>query len=350
MTDPVHPVVPVPAAHERQAVHAELQAVEDGPRAVLVQGPGLVGAARQVVVALLAVVERPARQVGDLLVEHAGVAREGHVPRDGVRQPQVVVRASRADAAPAGRVPPMLHVPLDELPLGAAQEMLPGTGRAPRAAGPRSPGADRGSRRPRPTGRSRCGPTCGTRAPGTAASRSSARSGRHPASRRRARPACHSRTARPPPARRARPPRRGGSGSSAMASAVLLARAEDEDDLPLCPRGQLHPHLHRGARVQARTQPPGEAPQAQRRRARWVAVASQELGAVAADAAHGLAAVEEGHGVGELAVVAVAGENRARQRLELGHDVHGLPGPQVAEHQVDRGEDADGAAARARGS
>jgi len=33
--------------------------------------------------------------------------------------------------------------------------------------------------------------------------------------------------------------------------------------------------------------------------------------------------------------------------VDFGHDVHGLPGAQVTEHEIDAGEDADGTAARA---
>jgi len=57
-------------------------------------------------------------------VEHARVAGEGHIPADGVRQPQVVVRASGANAAPARWVPPVLHVSVGKLPLGTTQKML----------------------------------------------------------------------------------------------------------------------------------------------------------------------------------------------------------------------------------
>ena len=62
MADAVHRVVPIPAAHQRQVVHADLQAVENGAGAVFVQRAALAGAARQIVVAFLALVERSARQ------------------------------------------------------------------------------------------------------------------------------------------------------------------------------------------------------------------------------------------------------------------------------------------------
>src|SRR2546422_4354464 len=39
-----------------------------------------------------------------------------HVMRYGVRQPQQVVRATGAGAAAGGLVPPVLHIPFDELP------------------------------------------------------------------------------------------------------------------------------------------------------------------------------------------------------------------------------------------
>ena len=44
------------------------------------------------------------------------VARDAHVLIDDVGEPDEVVREARAHAAPGVRVPPVLHVALDELP------------------------------------------------------------------------------------------------------------------------------------------------------------------------------------------------------------------------------------------
>ncbi len=252
---------------------------------MFVQGPGLVGAARQVIVTFLAVVERPTRQVGDLLVEHAGVARKGHVPGNGVRQPQVVVRASRADAAPTGRappmlhvpltttptfikglidtgrVPPMLHVPLDKLPLGATQEMLPGQ-------------IGHFMQEGHTVLELIAEAVCPARLVEAATAPHAARKHlvRQPAVHQHVQggirrlgvehaqfvipelPDLLQRDARGPDAPVALDQRDGFRG--------VVPGAEDKNNLPLFPCGKVHPCLHRGARVQTRPQPPAQSPQA----------------------------------------------------------------------------------------
>jgi hypothetical protein len=51
------------------------------------------------------------------------VAGRARVVSDGVRQPEEIVRAPRAQPASAGFVPPVLHVAFDELPAGRADEL-----------------------------------------------------------------------------------------------------------------------------------------------------------------------------------------------------------------------------------
>ena len=75
LADEVHAVVPVAAAHQRQAVLAEAQAVVDRADAVLVERADVVGDLRQVVVRFFVGPQRPRRQERHALVEHAGVAR-----------------------------------------------------------------------------------------------------------------------------------------------------------------------------------------------------------------------------------------------------------------------------------
>ena len=120
----VHAVVPVARPHERQAVRADAQAVLDRPHAVLVCRGGVRRAPRQVVIGVVALVHRAALEERDRLVEHARIAGRVHVARHRERQPQVVVGATRAHAAARRRVPPVLHVALDELAAGAAQQVL----------------------------------------------------------------------------------------------------------------------------------------------------------------------------------------------------------------------------------
>ena len=129
VADPVHAVVPIPAAHQRQAVRAEPQPVLDCAHAVVVEGGGGLGAIRQLVVRLLLRLDRAALQEADRLVEHARVGEAPDVTAGGERQPQIVVGRMGAHAAPARRMPPVLHVPFDVLARGRAEQVLPGEGR-----------------------------------------------------------------------------------------------------------------------------------------------------------------------------------------------------------------------------
>ena len=60
-----------------------------------------------------------------MLVEHGAVAGMAHVRGHGVRQPQQIVRAPRPGAAAGRRMPPVLHVAVDELPRRRAQQVRP---------------------------------------------------------------------------------------------------------------------------------------------------------------------------------------------------------------------------------
>ena len=63
LADAVHAVVPVAAAHKRQAVRAETQAVSDGPRAVVIEAGRFRGSLRLVVIRLLVRIEEaPSRK------------------------------------------------------------------------------------------------------------------------------------------------------------------------------------------------------------------------------------------------------------------------------------------------
>ncbi len=129
VTHQVHAVVPVPAAHERQAVGSETQAVLDGAHAMLVQRAHLLRARGQVVVAVLLFVDGTSLEVRHLLAQDARVAQRGDVAADGVGQPQVVVRDARADPAAEERMPPVLDVALAELPRRRTQDLLTQYGR-----------------------------------------------------------------------------------------------------------------------------------------------------------------------------------------------------------------------------
>src|SRR5207245_209847 len=59
------------------------------------------------------------------LVEDAVVPGRVRVMRYGVRQPEQVVRATGAGAAAGGLVPPVLHIPFDELPARGPDDVRP---------------------------------------------------------------------------------------------------------------------------------------------------------------------------------------------------------------------------------
>ncbi len=85
--DQVHAVVPVAGTHQRQAVHAESQPVQDRPHAVLVQARRFRRTPGQVVVRLLLGTERAVIEEVRSLVEHASVAGAEHVTAGRQRQP-----------------------------------------------------------------------------------------------------------------------------------------------------------------------------------------------------------------------------------------------------------------------
>ena len=101
-----------------------VQASPQRAQAVLVHGAVLVAHLRQIVHLVLVRLERPHGQEGHLLVEHRVVAGDPHVVVDHVRQPGEVVGEPRAHAAAALRMPPVLHVALDELARRRAQDVL----------------------------------------------------------------------------------------------------------------------------------------------------------------------------------------------------------------------------------
>ena len=114
--DAVHAVVPVAAAHQRQAVRAHAQAAVDGARA-RARRPW-----RCSVADASARSRRPRRRRewrrrrGRARARRAArVAGGVEVVRQRERQPQQVVGEMRAHAGAAGRVPPVLHVALGEL-------------------------------------------------------------------------------------------------------------------------------------------------------------------------------------------------------------------------------------------
>ena len=153
-----------------------LQPSADGADAMLVQSwPTSSERSRQIVVGVVLGVDRAAFQEVNGLVQHAGVARAQHVTARRQRQPEVVVRAMRAhaaarraDATSAGH--PLRGTDGSRTAAGARARV-----QARRGPAPSRPAADRGSRRRRPIGSSRCAPRHGRPGSGTGASHWSGR-------------------------------------------------------------------------------------------------------------------------------------------------------------------------------
>ena len=122
--DLVHPVVPVAGADERQALRAGRQRRVDRARRVAEERVDLGRDGGLEVGLPLALGERRALEIRRLLVPHARVARRLDVAQGRPRQPEQVVRAARARAAPRRLVPPVLHVALAELARRGPHEML----------------------------------------------------------------------------------------------------------------------------------------------------------------------------------------------------------------------------------
>ncbi len=171
VADPVHAVVPVAAADQRQPVHAGRPAGLDRADAVLVDRLGGLGDRRLDVGVLL--VERQSRGLdeGRALVEHARVARRLDVLGDDKREPVAIVGDVRADSSARVRLPPVLDVALGELVSARLEDLLCAPGPGERPAAPARLGAGLGSRTRRSTGTLRCGPTDDTPSPDREADR-----------------------------------------------------------------------------------------------------------------------------------------------------------------------------------
>ena len=100
--DPVHAVVPVARADQRQAVLTKAESPPDGSHAVLVQALSSKGATGQVIVGIIIWIKRATFQESDRFVQHSGVAGAQHIAAGGQGEPQIIVGAMGAHA-PTGR-------------------------------------------------------------------------------------------------------------------------------------------------------------------------------------------------------------------------------------------------------
>ena len=123
MADTIHPIVPVARTDQRQAVRAVLHRAIDGPDRMLEQRRLLVGDRWEVVDFRLAGLERRRFEERHDFVQHRCIAGPPDIDGDGIREPQPIVGASRPCAAPARRMPPVLHVAFNELAGGGTKQV-----------------------------------------------------------------------------------------------------------------------------------------------------------------------------------------------------------------------------------
>ena len=129
LADPIHAIVPVARADQRQAVLPNGQAPLQRPRTVFEQRSGVVGGDGLKVRVLLTRSQCLALQKRHPFIQNREVTSRLDVVSGGVRQPDPIISNAGADAGAVRafftrRQPPMLDVTLDELSTGCAQQML----------------------------------------------------------------------------------------------------------------------------------------------------------------------------------------------------------------------------------
>ena len=318
LADQVHAVIPVAAAHQRQAVVAEAQAVVDGADAMLVERADVVGNLRQVVVRFLVRTQRP-RTSGTARVRrarrcrrscrHSGrwhraatgnhrrsaCARRG--PTGGCHQcctsPSRNWRAAARSRCSRSKPRLGMHEGHRVLQLVAEAERaarLIESGARPHAAGERL--VDE--------------PAVGQEVDG--------RVGRFDID--------HAERPAPVvPHAFQRPMGAVDAAEPLHELPRLRLRCRRRRAMKTmsfsCPSSSVERDLHGGARIESRADAAGESHAAQRRGVRRRAVAAEELGAVAGDRSVRFAAVDKDDAVGELGAVGVAREKRAADRVQL---------------------------------
>ena len=299
-----------------------LQAMFEGAYAMLIEAFAHCAGPWQVEIGLLARVQWPAFEVARGLVEHAAIAADLHIAAGDQRQPQVVIRAVGAHAAVLRRVPPMLHIAFDKLVRGTHQQMLAGGGgrcmqhrqavlqlvaKAKGAAGlvvaaarPEAAGDDLIHQ-----------PTIDQHVYGRIRG-------------------LHLHLAQGfLPMRAHRLQGAGGGADPAQAlhqaggGAGILLGAQAEDDFMAATIGQFEAGLDRPARVEPGANPPRQARLAHGCWCAQVAIAAEELAAVAADTASWPIDIEERHAAAILHRIGIASEQRTANWVRLGDHVHG---------------------------
>ncbi len=122
--DAIHPVVPVAAEDQRQAVlPGALDREIERAGAVLIEAGLGLGRFRLEEAVMLAGLEGRALDEGDLLVEDGAIAADRAVMRGRMAKPDHIVGDQRANAGAGVGQPPMQHVALRELPCGSVEDL-----------------------------------------------------------------------------------------------------------------------------------------------------------------------------------------------------------------------------------
>ena len=112
---PVHAVVPVTGADERQAMLTKRETLQNGSHTVFVQTGRFFGPAGQIVIRVLLRVYRAAFDEVDGFIQHARVPCVQDVTARRQGQPEVIIRTACTHAPARGGMPPMLDISLLEL-------------------------------------------------------------------------------------------------------------------------------------------------------------------------------------------------------------------------------------------
>jgi hypothetical protein len=304
-----------------------------GQNAVLVEGGRYLRGGRLIVIGVVSGIHRAPLKEGPNLVEHGAVAADLHIAAHRHGQPQVVVGAARAHAAARGRVPPVLHVSLAELPGGAEQQVRPYQARfgmdqrhavlqlvaiakgAPRLviAAARPQAAGQGLVDQPAVGQHVHGRVRGVYLHGA--------EGVLPAEA----DFCEGLV---------------GSGDAPEACHQVVGligvapHAQAEHPLPGVAGLKGDADLEGPAGVEAATDPAGQPAAGQGCRCGQAAIAADELATVRGKPPGRVVRVEKGHPLGKLGVVGVAGIQGTAARGNLGAHMHGRTPPQIAQHPL----------------
>ena len=117
---PVHAVIPVTTSHQRQAMAAGHQHTLQGSATMFKQA-GRCTTGKTGITIMFFRAQHRRLQKRHLFIQHTHICGGLHISGGDIDQPQIVIRATRPDAAIHGWMPPVLHVPRFKLVRGCNQ-------------------------------------------------------------------------------------------------------------------------------------------------------------------------------------------------------------------------------------